>query len=634
MSLVLLFWVASAELLGQTSTISTPNSNIVVQTDSLSADYVTKSGVLLPQPGSKFVFEYYDKEKRQLKRIYEVKKSNPNEPEGRYFSFYQTNRLKDRGYYKAGKPSGNWQHYLQNGNLSGRGSYQNGIQHGQWAFYFEGGSPKSAGEMNLGKPQGHWRFYFESGTIKQEGDYLNGKPVGYWTYYFENTCQKAVAHYAGDTAYYKERYEEGALKSEGKLLDGQSIGQWKYYYASGKLKAVGTELKGVKDGYWRYYYENDSLESEGAYVQGVQTGNWKYYHKNGRLNTSGQIVSGQKEGKWALYYETGELAGNATFQNGDGDYTAYYPSGKLKTTGKMQKGQNHGDWTYYAEDGTVEGRAHFFEGNGEYIGYYQDGKKRVQGQLQNNERVGSWQLFDKAGVLVGYYKAFTQNEIIPLPPVANRPPEKPKETARMVKISKGWRHFRKVINEPEGWIVGINPIAFLFGTLPVSLEYHWKPRLGYELTGALIRNRFLADYSAPEANLTYSQGFYLSAKQKLYFDEDPTIGSFYWAQELRYTSLSHEHNQINFSDSLSVRQGPLTLATSEQRIDLSVLVGTRLFQARGKKQDITLDVFVGAGFGLRFLNDTRNNGVQSGLDRSVTPVNFRLGFMVGYMGRK
>lgn len=590
--------------------------------------------VMVPSPGHRFVTEYYNPTLRQIKRVYEVDKKRPTVPDGLFYSLYPDGKLKDIGRYRDGKIDGDWKHYLQSGVLQSEGPYLGGIQQGYWRFYYEGGSKKSEGLLAQNIPSGDWKFFFENGALKQAGAYLAGQPCALWTYYYETGLRKAQANYIEDTAFYREQYEAGTLKAEGKLVNGKSIGTWRYYHPTGKLKAVGTEQDGIKEGKWSYYHHNDSLESSGYYSNGLQTGIWHYYHTNGKLNSKGRLDAGQKQGQWQLFYETGELSGEGNFLDGDGPFTTYYPSGKVKTKGTQTKGLNQGDWLFFAEDGSLEGKCTYSNGKGEYNGFYPDGRKRIVGQLDNGERVGTWSLFDLKGNLVGYYKTFTQAEGPALPTIQNMEPvrQKPMETPKMVKVSQTPWHYRKVVNEQRGFVYAANPLAIFFGSLPVSVEYHWKPRLGFELTGIWLRNRFLNDYAQPDVNITYSQGFSVSIRQKLYFEDEPLLGSFYWAQELRFTQLNHSFASFDLSDT-SANRTIVPMSANEMRLELSVIVGTRIFQEVKRKRDVTLDIFGGVGFGFRMHDLPANPNLFDLVDRANYPISLRLGLMIGYMRR-
>lgn len=574
------------------------------------------------------VHDYYDAGATQIKKRYLVLREKPAVLQGYYKAYYANGQLQDHGHFLQGKPDGPWKQYHASGELKADGFYQNGVQHGHWKFYYESGVLRSEGQMHKGQLDGEWKYYFENGALKQQGLYAAGKACGLWTYMYENGLRKAQAAFVGDTAYYKEQYEAGMLKAEGALLNGKSIGVWKYYHANGKLKARGQEQDGVKTGLWHYYHDNDSLESEGLYANGVQEGNWKYYHRNGKLETQGQLNAGQRDGKWQMFYETGELKGEGNFSQGDGPFTSYYPNGKLKAQGKISKGLYEGQWQYYDEEGRIEGRCNYQNGEGDYTGYYPDGKKRIIGRLKNGERTGTWQLFDPKGTLVGYYKAFSTQEG-PLPTQVKEPtPVLKKLTPRMRSVSQQSRHFKKSVNEQRGFIVGANPLAVFLNSLPVSVEYHWKQRLGYELTGTWLRNPFLAEHTQ-EINREFSEGFSLSLRQKLYFSEDPSLGSFYWAQEFRYTYLGYRQQVLGALDSTNSTYQNFSHTGSEQKLEVSLLVGTRIYQPISPSLDMSLDIFAGLGTGYRMYTVPAEAGVITTLPRQQIPIAVRLGIMLG-----
>lgn len=594
---------------------------------------ITLAPLPVPESGSILRTEYYDAAKTNVQKQYHVRSRNLTVLHGPYRAYYPDGAVQEDGQYVDGKPDGLWHHFFANGVLKMKLTYKGGQPASDVTYYFESGLIRSMGGLLNGQLNGQWTFYYENGKPKQSGNYANGKPCETWTYFYENGLRKALATYVGDTAFYREEYETGSLKAAGPLVNGKSEGVWRYYYPSGKLKAEGQETQGLKHGTWRYYHENDSLESTGEYQAGVQVGAWKYFHQNGRLNASGNMQAGQRQGAWQMFYETGEMQGEGEFTAGDGPFTTYYPSGKLKSKGALQQGKYHGEWVYYDEEGRTEGRCLYKDGEGEYTGYYPDGRKRITGTLSNGERTGTWQLFDPKGSLVGFYKAFDQTVSPPMPPVKSTPVAR-NDQPRMRSIARRSRHFIKVVNERKGFIVATNPLAVFFNGLPVSLEYHWKPRLGYELTGTWLRTPFFGDFDNAELNRDMAQGMSVSFRQKLYFNEDPSFGSFYWAQELRYTYLNHQLDVFTAGDSATGTPSVISrYAGPEQRLELSVLVGTRLYQELNRKTDITLDVFAGVGAGYRWHSLPTDPGIISSAGRQEWPVTLRLGLMLGVFYR-
>lgn len=572
--------------------------------------------------------EYYDKLKKQPKTYYEVLKKKPSIYDGKYFSFYENGNVRQKGNYKNGIMDGEWGFYFENGNPSRVGHFSEGTPDGYWTYYYEGGLEKAKGNIENGKQSGEWFQYFENGKIKQKGIYKDGNQIGFWNYYHEDGSEKAVAYFSGDTSYYKEFFLEGGLKAEGILLNGVSHGAWTYYHQNGAKKATGFEKAGKKEGLWKFYFENDSLSAVGFFENGEETGTWEYFHPNGQINATGNYVDGQKEGKWNMYYETGERLSTTDFDNGDGDFVSYYPNGKVKTKGRILKGLNEGLWEYFSEDGKLEGKCTFLKGRGKYEGYYPDGAKRISGELKNNEKVGSWEIFNPDGSLVGLYTSFTEAAKVPMSfktvKDSIKSPEKVTEQATMVKIKKKWRHFKKQINEPTGWILGTNPVAVVFNSLPFYIEYHWKNRLGYEASYTIMRTPFDADFSNPASNITHANGYSIGLKQKLYFEED-IYGSPYWAQEIRYSNQAISERVLPPGDTVFTDHNG-----TDSRVELSILAGTRFFKKLNNGHHLSVDLFIGLGYGLRTHSLSPDETIFANYDRRNYTIPFRLGFSIGY----
>ena len=490
------------------------------------------------------------------------------------------------------------------------------------------------GEVKKGQKVGEWKLYYENGNIKSIGVYENSKKEGVWRYFYEDGTYKAMATFKNDEGEYKEYYPSGNLKSEGRILNGQSNGLWKYYYEEGQLKAEGEERNGLKEGHWKYYYPNGKPASEGSYVQGKEVGTWKYYHENGNVSAEGDTKEGQKDGYWKLYYKDGTFKGEGNFKEGDGPYKEYYESGKLKIEGDVKKGKNDGDWKYYYESGSLEGKCYFTDGKGHYTGYYENGNAKMEGMIEDGNKVGIWKLYNEKGQLAGYYKTYYENEV----PVFQKVEDVPKDTLKADstkptdKVSKHLpkkrsRHYVAKVNEYKDFIVNVQPFGLLRNQLTASLEYYFQERLGFEAGLTLHRNPFFKTFNNLPNNAVFRKGYGAFIRQKLY-QKDKDNGMFYWAQELRFTSIDY---YVNTSDST----GASLWHSRENLYEFSFLFGDRLLRD-ARKKGWSIDIFGGLGIGYRditrnYNRDPEKDALFIGLKTRSLTLPLRFGISIGYL---
>lgn len=559
-------------------------------------------------PPLKRMVDYHDKAKKMPKQVYFVLQKNPQILHGSVVSYFSNGLVQSKGQYENGKTKGVWEYYYENGKLKMQGILRDNKPNEYWKYYYETGKLSREGYMKDGDRVGEWKYYHENGNIKSQGNILKGQNEGLWRYYYENAKLKATTLYSDGRGYYKEIYETGQPKMQGLIIDGKSDGTWQYFHENGKLKAEGIEKEGTKQGYWKFYYDNGLVSGEGSYIDGEPNGDWKYYHTSGALSSEGQQVKGQKQGHWKLYYETGQFLGEGFFENGNGPYKEYYDNGKLRIEGYLKNGKNHGTWNYYYDDGIFEGRCEYIAGEGEYTGFYRNSKVKMKGRLKDGQKVGEWSLFNDDGAFAGYYKTYYEKEIpltkhVPLPADTVKAVVTPRTGSKLDYIApkKKSRYFTSKINEPKGPIFSWNPAFILFNELPISLEYIFKDRLGYELRYTFIRNPFFSNHATPENDRLYKSGFNIDFRQKLYHP-NTGAGSFYISQEARFASMNYRANVSELRDDGSGELEINKYSAIETRFEIGGTVGTRIFWPLGQHLTLSADMYAGLAIGYRQTN--------------------------------
>ena len=110
------------------------------------------------------------------------------------------------------------------------------------------------------------------------------------------------------------------------------------------------------------------------------------------------------------------------------------------------------------------------------------------------------------------------------------------------------RYFRPQVNEFRGIIIGINPVSMAFGSIPITFEYYFQERLGYELQYSIIRDPFFTSDNNVKINNVYDRGYSLAIRQKLY-SPDRRWGMLYFGHEFRFSTVDYFSNIV---DSLSI----------------------------------------------------------------------------------
>lgn len=592
---------------------------------------------------------WYDDEfqVRKLKSVFFVLKDDVNVMHGKMVSFYESGKIISEGEYELNEPVGIWKYYFEDGKIKMLANFKNSKE-GYWQYFYENGNIKQEGKIINNKQEGAWKYFFENGNLKSEGTYKAGIKDGDWNYFFEDGNIKAEANYSEGNGYYKEYFFNGSIKMEGETVNNQSEGIWKYYYQSGKLQAKGYELHGVKSGHWEYFYENGQKSSEGNYVAGKQQDDWVYYYENGVISSTGAHYEGNKDGHWKLFHKDGGFKGEGVFKRGDGEYKEYYESGVLKIQGHVEDNKNSGVWKYYYEDGSLEGECDFVEGKGDYVGYYKNGELKMKGLIEDNLKIGIWELYKENGVLAGYYKTLydengkeifekeknngsnvasvedtlsSQPEVIKLPDYKYKAKKKSK-----------LKWFNSKLHEYEGIIVGSNPLAFVNTNFPVSVEYYYQERLGYEMEYTIIRNPFfLSDNKIPN-NIVYNRGQAIDFAQRLY-EPAKSYGMIYFGHRARFkTNLF----SATVTDTLAGVDPIEKISARDNSVEYLLMLGNRVFNRNYKEPGFTFDVFITAGVGLRWFQkkytDTPfRKDLFNYIPQNRIYIPYRLEFSFGYL---
>jgi hypothetical protein len=294
-----------------------------------------------------------------------------------------------------------------------------------------------------------------------------------------------------------------------------------------------------------------------------------------------------------------------------------------------------GSWMYYYEDGSLEGECYYVNGEGDYLGYYQDGSKKMFGRLKNGKKIRVWKLYDNDGNLTGLYKSYFDTDEIKSPSDSNK--LKINELATVSHKAKTgtkfrFRYnqlFRPRINENQSVLINANPIAPIFNSLPVSIEYYFDRRVGYELGLIFIRKPFFDNHSlylAQLYNSSVQQGGEVFLRQKIYFGRKKP-DTYYIGQELRYSLVEYQATNKGFS--LDSSNNGKILAATEHKIEFSLLIGKRLF-FNIEDSKFSIDVYSGIGIGYRYLPPNPYKNLIYDLPKNQLSLPWRLGIMFGY----
>ncbi|MBV6644911.1 MAG: hypothetical protein KI790_05660 [Cyclobacteriaceae bacterium] len=577
---------------------------------------------------------YYDTQKRLIKETYEVDRDSVLN--GHFASYNQNGARQVKGFFKNNKADSLWVYYYENGRKKAEGLFKRGIQNGGWAYYYESGRRKSEGILEKSKKNGPWTNFYENGGEKSNGGYINDLKQGVWNYFFEDGTIKAQAYYQQGDGEYKEYYPSGKLRMAGYNKKEKSHGEWNYYYESGELQAVGQFSKGLRTGSWKHFYLNQKLLAEGRYTNGKKTGNWRYYYENGQLSSEGVLVNGEKSGQWNLFYEDGEVKSKASYEDGNGMIEEYHVNGALKTKGEIQGGQRTGPWTFFDEDGKIEGKVSYDKGVGQYLGYYPNGKLKMEGTLEDDKRSGKWTLYNPDGSIAGVYHPVYEEEqpVFRMDDLINTPTERtPVEKPEYKFKSSSIRYFSPIINEYQGFIAATNPIWMFAGRLPLSLEYYYQERLGYELQFILHRDPFFTNSEEVEFGKPFQRGGTIRFRQKFYHP-DQRFGMLYFGHQISVARINHQANILNVNSAPFER----TIKATETLGSYGLFVGWRWMREAGAP-GLTLDAYAGVDIGFRdyeklYVDNPEYDEVFQSINKSSLYLPIIVGLNIGLAGPK
>jgi antitoxin component YwqK of YwqJK toxin-antitoxin module len=586
------------------------------------------------------VFTYYDVQKKIMKEhffVFNTKKKDVKDSS--YTSFFDSGSVKMKGSFAQNAKTGRWYFYYENAGLKVEGDYAQDQQQGLWIYYFENGNKSAEGYYLNNLKQGNWKYYFESGDniVKSEGEIRDNLKQGLWLYYNEAGTFKAQADFVNDEGIYNEFYENKNIKSTGKIVGNKSEGEWIYFHENGNIYAKGNEVHGLKEGEWLYYNEYGYLSSKGSFQNGKQSGTWTYYYADGSVATQGSFQNNLKDGDWISYDVSGKKIGETNFKNGTGTYREFFDNGKLKIEGPVVNNQNEGLWKYYYESGELEGECFYSQGKGKYVGYYKNGHRKMEGMLENGNKKGVWKLYDTEGNLAGLYKTYFEEDTLSKR-LDSLYLKTLKDTTYKSKLpsftapKKKSRYFSPRVNEFKAYIIGGNPVALLRKMLPLSIEWYYQERIGYELGLIYLSKPMFESHLGVKENTIYYRGVQLFARQKFY-QKDKNFGMLYFAHEFRYgiTNISN-----NIKDTTVMNPVVETKNMLEQTFEYSVLIGDRLIKD-SRRNSFTFDVFIGIGIGYRYIERDYDENVElynkafSNVNQSTIKFPFRFGFTLGYV---
>ncbi|MFM8912959.1 MAG: toxin-antitoxin system YwqK family antitoxin [Flammeovirgaceae bacterium] len=576
-------------------------------------------------------YNYYDKEKKNIKEVYQVKDTVNNVLQGRYLSYFLTGGMESKGQFVNNETTGVWEFYYETGNLKMRGILRANSNFGNWEYFYESGQKSMEGTIDGKQKQGVWKLYYESGDLREQGEYLNNKRNGLWTSYFEDGAKKGEINYANDFGRFTEYDHAGKVIAEGPRQGTRNVGLWRFFAEDGTLQSEGNYENGRKNGDWKFFYPSGKISAKGEYENDESVGEWVQYFEDGIVSEKGSYVAGKKNGYWSTFNLGGALRSEITYVNGNGEYREYYPGGKLKIKGPIIDGKAQGFWQYYYEDGKLEGECDFETGKGIYSGYYPNGSLQTKGTIEDNVRVGTWELYEQDGKLSGCYKPVYESNPLSKS-IADLLAKKPKPTPKTAQRPKGFYYFTPRYPEYHGVILGGNPALMFIGMMPFSVEFYNQERLGHEFTFVGLRDPFFtADADVPK-NKLFSRGYSISVRQKFY--NTWKTGMWYFAHQVQLTNLSHFSN-IDFPFSQLTR---VTATANEQRAEYGILLGVRLMQ-KNNGNGFTIDMFGGYNIGYRsfdvdpIFKDTFNSLRQSTFSQSVS-FGLNIGYSVSFDGRR
>jgi len=89
-------------------------------------------------------------------------------------TYYENGNLKSEiTVNNNDKSDGSAKLYYESGKLRTKGFFKEGKEHSIWSIYYENGKLKIESEWNDGNPNGTWKYYDEKGQLIKISEYLN-----------------------------------------------------------------------------------------------------------------------------------------------------------------------------------------------------------------------------------------------------------------------------------------------------------------------------------------------------------------------------------------------------------------------------------------------------------------------------
>lgn len=563
---------------------------------------------------------FHDKEKRNLKEVYQVKDTLSNILQGKYISYYLNGNVESKGEFAHNETIGVWEFYYETGKLKMRGVLKQNANFGHWEYFYENGQMSMEGSINGTKREGIWKTYYENRQLKEEGEYTNNRRTGIWKNYFEDGAIRGEVDYKDDFGRYTEYYRSGKVLGEGPRMGSVQVGHWRYYSEDATLHSEGDFEKGKRVGEWIYYYSDGVISAKGKYSSDEKSGHWEYYFKDGSISSSGDYVHDQKDGSWKTRNEDGSTKSEVNFVEGKGEYHEYDKSGNVLAKGNIVNDKREGNWQFFSANGKLEGECEYTEGKGMYRGYYDNGSLQTKGEMDEDRKVGTWEIYETDGKLSGYYRPFYENKKLSeeIAKLAGR-----SQINRPYVRGTHFKYFDPKFNEHKGMIIGTNPFFLIAGRLPLAVEFYNEKRLGHEFEFIGIREPFFQIDQNIAPGKKFIRGYSACIKQKFY--NPLKAGMWYFGHEIRFTNMGHFTN-------ITIPQIPdavFTISSVEQRIEYGLLLGYRIMKNRNAS-GFTLDIFTSYDIGYRgFDVDKKYETYFANLNQSNLSTSFHFGLNFG-----
>ncbi|CAL2101483.1 Antitoxin component YwqK of the YwqJK toxin-antitoxin module [Tenacibaculum sp. 190130A14a] len=190
---------------------------------------------------------------------------------------------KTNQFDENGKRTGVWKKFYNNNKLRYSGKFKAGKEIGVFKFYNidSYGTPAIVKEFSSKSDSAFVKFYTPKGKVKSKGWMIGKNREGKWMYYFGN----------------------GKVFSEENYKDGKLEGVVRNYYPNGKLTEETYYKEGKKEGSSKVYTDDGILIEEVAYVNGKLHGFGKYFNLKGQLQERGNYENGVRKGKWEFFID-------------------------------------------------------------------------------------------------------------------------------------------------------------------------------------------------------------------------------------------------------------------------------------------------------------------------------------------